>query len=98
MVKEFIEGAHFKKNEKHTERYYDYLRNKYQSKAFQLGILSGTSSVLLFWKKNRSYSNFSKIVYSINLFLLTYIFTYEIWSRMYTDKNKVHILDQKLLS
>jgi hypothetical protein len=97
MVKEFIEGVHFKKDEKHSERYYEYLRNKYQSKAFQLGILVGSCSVFIFLKKNKTFSNFSKFVYSINLFTVSYLFTYETWTKMYTDKNKVHILDEKLL-
>jgi hypothetical protein len=101
-MKEFIEGVHFSKKDKFdpNKRYWEYLRNQYQSKAFLFGFLSGTSAVLLFLRFKKSdpyYNKLSKIFYSINLFLAAHVFVYEMWSNMYSDKEKVYELDKKIL-
>ncbi len=101
-MKEFIEGVHITKQDKfnQTTKYLEYIRNQNQSKAFLFGLLSGTSAVLLFLrvKKNSpQYVHFAKIFYSINLFLAVHVFTYEICSNMYSNKDKVFSLDKKIL-
>jgi hypothetical protein len=98
MVNEFVEGAHFMKHDTKSERYYEYLRNKHQSKAFQFGIFAGSTMVFVFIRKNKNFSKYAKMIYSVNLFLASFVFTYELWTKMFTDKNKVHILDEILLS
>jgi len=98
MVKEFLEGTHFMKHERKSDRYYEYLRNRYQSKSFQLGIFAGSIMVFIFLRKNKIYSNYAKMIYSVNLFMASFVFTYELWTKMFTDKNKTHILDEILLS
>lgn len=104
MVREFIEGVHFSRKDKlsevNRERYLIYLRNQYQSKAFQGGIISGASAVFLFLKSKRFSSNYtklSKFIYSFHLFLTVHIFIFEIWSKMYTHKDKVYHLDKQIL-
>jgi hypothetical protein len=102
-MKEFIEGIHFTREEKYnpSTRYFEYIRNQNQSKAFLWGNISGISSVLFFLKmKNNSFNfnKFSKLFYSINLYLAVHVFVYEIWSKMYTDKEKVFYLDKKILN
>jgi hypothetical protein len=102
-MKEFIENVHFNKLDKNNRstRYYEYLRNQNQSKAFTFGIILAASSVYLFLRNKRNsiyYNKFSKLVYSINLFIAVHVFTYEIWSKMYTDKEKVFELDKKILN
>jgi hypothetical protein len=102
-MKEFVEGVHFTKEEKRLDnvRYLMYLKNKHQSKAFPVGIVIGSLAVGIFLKSNRSnpsYNKFAKFVYSINLFICVHTFVYEIWSKMYTDKETLAFIDNKILS
>lgn len=101
-MREFIEGVHFRKEDKRDDNlpYLLYLKNKHQSKAFPLGIISGCLAVKTFLnvvKNNPSFNKFSKSIYSINLFICIHTFIYEMWSKMYTDKEIVSRLDAKIL-
>jgi len=102
MVKEFIEGVHLNKHDKlnNTERYLIYLRNQYQSKAFQVGFFTKISKVIFFLRAkifSNNHTNFSKFIYSIHLFLAVHTFIYELWSKCYTKKNLVFKLDNQIL-
>jgi hypothetical protein len=100
MTKEFIEGVHFTKEEinLNNQRYQLYLRNRNQSLAFPIGIFIGFSSVYALWRNPRfRYNHFAKVIYSINLFISTYIFSYEMWSKLYTNKDELVEIDNKLI-
>jgi hypothetical protein len=103
MPKEFIPGAHFNKIDKRSdnERFLIYLRNRYQSKAFQAGIFSGGLAVFIFLRKAHFGIKFTKpekIFYSFNLFIACHIFVYEIWNNLYTDKAKVSYIDNLIIN
>jgi hypothetical protein len=95
MIEEFKKGVHLSKEDKGTERYWRYVRNRNESHAFQAGCLAGLFCCYIFLKKT-SMNRMPKIIYSVNLFLAVHIFTYEIYSKMYTDKIKVYEMDKLL--
>jgi hypothetical protein len=102
MVKEFIEGAHLNKFNKYAkdDNYLIYLSYKNQSKAFQVGLFAGISSVFIFYRRvkfSKNYTNFSKFFYAVNLFLVSHVFIYEIWSKVFTNKEIVYGLDKYIL-
>ncbi len=102
-MKEFVEGKHFSKEEKRLDnmRYLMYMKNKHQSKAFPAGLVIGALAVGIFLKMNRrnpSFNKFAKLIFSVNLFICVHTFVYEIWSKMYTNKEALTFIDNKILS
>jgi hypothetical protein len=95
MIEEFKQGVHLRKEDKGTERFWRYVRNQSESHAFQFSSLAGVISCYQFLKRTRM-NRIPKIIYSVNLFLAVNIFTYEIYSKMYTDKRKAYEMDKIL--
>lgn len=94
-MREFIENIHLERKDiiTNSDKFRDYLRYKYQSKAFPLSLIFATSSVIYFFKRSKFNSRLVNNFYAINLFFASQIFTYEIISKHYTDKNKLAIID-----
>lgn len=94
-MKEFIENVHLKKEDKSikNDRYMEYLRNQYQSKAFPISILVASFSVFLFYKRSYFQKRLLNNFYALNIFCATQIFVYEIISKFYTEKNKLARID-----
>jgi hypothetical protein len=94
MLTEFKDGVHLTKADKleSSERYLTYLRNRYESKACQFGVLSGVSVVWVYLLRTKM-TRLPRIVYATNLFVASYVFVYEMVSKMYTDREKVNEID-----
>ena len=90
MFQEFVEKSHLTLKERNNRNiiYLEYERSKYESKAFQIGIISGLalSGYFYFHRSNYIIGNFNRIFYSLNLGLIIHLLMYEAIDKMYTDK------------
>jgi hypothetical protein len=99
MIEEFKSNIHLTKKDKetNTEAYLIYLRNRYESKAFQFSVILAGFSVFCYNRRSKL-KGFPKFMYCANVFVAVYIFSYELISRMYTNKEKVFEIDDILLN
>ena len=97
MIEEFIKGIHLTNEDKinKTTQWLRYLRDRNESKAFQLGLISGMISVFTYLRYTKM-NRIPKIIYSLNLFTAVNIFVYEIVSKMYTNKEVVYEINKIL--
>jgi hypothetical protein len=94
-MKEFIDNIHINKDDilNKTDKYLNYSINKYQSNAFTLSILLA-STLTFFLRKSFNHKNpYVKNFFQLNVFFSIQIFSYEIISKLYTDKNKLADID-----
>jgi ABC-type thiamin/hydroxymethylpyrimidine transport system permease subunit len=98
MLTEFKKGVHLTKEDKasRTESYLTYLHNRSESKACQIGIISGIASTWVFLTRTKM-PRFPRIIYSLNLFTATFVFVYEMVNRMYTDRETAFELESEIL-
>ena len=97
MIEEFIKGTHLTNQDKinKTKLWLSHIRDKNESKAFQLGIITGIVSVITYLRYTKM-NRIPKIIYSINLFTAVNIFFYELVSKMYTNKEIVYEINKIL--
>ncbi len=94
-MKELIEEIHLDRKDIHEDnfKFRKYLQNKHQSKAFPLSIIMAASTTVFFYNRCGYHSRIINNFYAINLFFATQIFSYEVISKNYSEKNKLSTID-----